>query len=149
MIITRRFEFDAGHRVLGHTGKCRHLHGHRYAAEVTVQANEVNELGMVMDFSDIKVLVGNWIDSNWDHNMILNSDDPVLLYLCKDEANERKPYILTKTNPTAENMAEHLWEAVHMLLKGYNKKNPGYYVGVVRVRLYETPNSWADADHRH
>ena len=59
MQITRRLEFDAGHRIPNHTSQCKHLHGHRYALEVTlsgdlVQQKGVSEQGMVMDFTDVK-----------------------------------------------------------------------------------------------
>src|SRR5262245_52482042 len=77
MLCTRKLEFDAGHRVLGHGGKCRHLHGHRYVAEVTCYAEELDKLGFVVDFSVIKTVVGDWIDENFDHNMILNPKDPL------------------------------------------------------------------------
>ncbi|MDP2056292.1 MAG: 6-carboxytetrahydropterin synthase, partial [Thiobacillus sp.] len=36
MLITRRLEFDAGHRIPNHASQCRHLHGHRYALEITL-----------------------------------------------------------------------------------------------------------------
>ena len=52
--ITRRLEFDAGHRVLGHEGKCKNLHGHRYSAEITVTAPDLDGLGRVIDFGVIK-----------------------------------------------------------------------------------------------
>ena len=58
MFITRRLEFDAGHRIPHLKSQCRHLHGHRYALEVTlsgeiIQVEGVSEQGMVMDFSDV------------------------------------------------------------------------------------------------
>lgn len=148
-MITKRLEWDAGHRVLGHGGKCRHLHGHRYAAEVTCHAPRLNNLGMVVDFSCIKQEVGGWIDTNWDHNMILHPDDP----LCNDhnlahvgggthktlwswfcEVHGRKPFVMPVgwPNPTAENMAEFLFHKATALLKPHG-------VTVVSVRLYETP----------
>jgi len=62
MQITRRFEFDAGHRIPNHESRCRHLHGHRYALEVTLIGEPVPEAGrsdegMVLDFSALKALV--------------------------------------------------------------------------------------------
>ena len=45
MLITRRLEFDAGHRISTHTSQCRHLHGHRYAIEVTLSGNIIAEEG--------------------------------------------------------------------------------------------------------
>ena len=61
MRITRRLEFDAGHRIPNHDSQCRHLHGHRYALEVTLSGNPINVPGasseaMVMDFSDVKAI---------------------------------------------------------------------------------------------
>ena len=68
---TRRFQFCAGHRVHRHESKCRNLHGHNYVLFVTVTAPELDSLGRVIDFSIIKGLVGDWIDSKWDHGFIL------------------------------------------------------------------------------
>lgn len=139
--ITRKLEFDAAHRVLGHGGKCRHLHGHRYVAEIQVASNKLNQLGMVADFSFIKELVGGWIDKNWDHNIILNSNDPLYrLRLSDSDRDEvfggREPFLLFEKNPTVEVMAETLFEEVRILLP------PG--ITLVGVRLYETPNCYAD-----
>ena len=132
---TRRFEWDSGHRVLGHGGKCRHIHGHRYSAEVTVSAEQLDSLGMVLDFSVLKQKVGNWIESSWDHRLLLCYDDPQLEYLTKTE--EQPPYVMPTGNPTAENMAQVLFQEASKLLEGTGIK-------VVHVRLYETPNCAAD-----
>ena len=62
MQITTRMEFDAGHRIPNHKSSCKNLHGHRYAIEVTIsgeiveQKNESN-FGMVMDFKDAKEVI--------------------------------------------------------------------------------------------
>ncbi len=48
---TRRIEFDAAHRVMRHEGKCKHLHGHRYALEATFSASGLDALGRVIDFA--------------------------------------------------------------------------------------------------
>ena len=57
--VTRRLEFDAGHRIPDHRSQCRNLHGHRYVLEITltgdvVQAPGESDNGMLMDFSEIK-----------------------------------------------------------------------------------------------
>ena len=72
---TRRIEFDAAHRILEHESKCKMLHGHRYALEITVKAEKLDKLGRVVDFGVIKEVVGQWIDNNWDHNTILSNKD--------------------------------------------------------------------------
>lgn len=163
--ITRRFEFDYGHRVLGHEGKCRHLHGHRGRAEVTVSASELDDLGRVIDFSVIKEKVGSWIDEHWDHNLLLHPEDPLwALFNCEridcrfagggmvpvgpdalfagkepykmpDQHNEAQDEIV-RCNPTAENMARCLYVVARNLLPRALK--------VIRVRLWETPNCSAE-----
>lgn len=144
--ITRRFEFDSGHRVLGHEGKCRHLHGHRYVAEVTVTSPKLDSLGMIVDFSVLKEQVGNWINQWWDHNVILHKDDPLFKIQAMIDNSDmrdfpdvfsREPYKMAEGNPTAENMARELFNVADMLLHKHN-------LTVVSVRLYETPNSFAD-----
>ena len=58
--VTRKLEFDAGHRIPDHRSQCRNLHGHRYVLEITltggdiVQAPSESDNGMLMDFSEIK-----------------------------------------------------------------------------------------------
>lgn len=137
--ITRRMEFDAGHRILGHEGKCANLHGHRYVAEVTVTAAELDTLGRVIDFSAIKRLVGGWIDEHWDHNMLLHADDPLAgIAPTNPLLGGKAPYIFRESNPTAENIAEHLyWIADELLTPTFS---------VVRVKIWETPNCTATFD---
>lgn len=131
---TRRLEFDAGHRVLGHGGKCRHLHGHRYAVEITVQAERVDNLGMVIDFGQIKERVGAWIDENLDHRLILNPDDPQALHMQATE--EIPPYLMPQgENPTAENLAKLIFGVSERMLPTFH---------IVGVRVWETPNCFAD-----
>ncbi len=137
--ITKSLEFDAGHRVLGHVGKCRYIHGHRYKAEITVQASMLNELGMVIDFSAIKEEIGEWIDQKWDHNILLNSADPIL-DLSKEDLgsilNGRVPYIMRNGNPTAENMAEELYYISQSLLPPE--------ITIIKVKVFETPSCSAE-----
>lgn len=148
--ITRVLEFDAAHRVLGHEGRCKHLHGHRYRAEVTVHAAALDPIGRVIDFSVVKRIVGGWIDEFWDHNIILHPEDPLVAlydFECHDGSDKssqsvfagKRPYVMSNTwaNPTVENMAAYLYNICHRLLVPDG-------VLVSRVRLYETPNCWAD-----
>ncbi len=144
--ITRKLEFDAGHRVLHHEGKCKNLHGHRYVVELTVSAEKSDSLGRVIDFGVLKKVVGGWIDENLDHNMILHPGDALLRMGADAEESRteaialigREPFIMSPdTNPTAENIVEMIAENAIELLKPWE-------ISVVRVRLYETPNCWAD-----
>lgn len=143
-VITRTLEFDAGHRVLGHEGKCKYLHGHRYKAQIAVGSDSLDNCGRVLDFGKVKEIIGGWIDDNWDHNIILHPDD-YLAGFAVGGIQElrlfggRRPFIMPKPypNPTAENMAVVLAEKCVELLSEYD-------LSVHSVRLYETPNCWAD-----
>lgn len=130
---TRILEFDAGHRVLGHGGRCRFIHGHRYKAEVTIQALALDALGMVVDFGVVKERVGGWIDHQWDHNLLLHPDDPLLRLSGVFEG--RDPYIMPNGNPTAENLASVLCLVAAQLLPEFK---------VTSVKLWETPNCFAE-----
>src|SRR5262245_12908186 len=79
--ISRRIEIDAAHRVPGHTGKCRNLHGHRYVVEAVCSgelAEAGHEGGMVMDFAFLKEEMLAVIDAECDHAAVLWSADPLL-----------------------------------------------------------------------
>lgn len=136
---TRIFTFDAAHKVLEHKSKCKYLHGHTYKLELTCVAPQLDKLGMVADFGDIKLFAEKWLNENLDHNTILNELDPLLDYLKSDEglkANSgRMPYLMPKQqNPTAENLAQLLCFELDKILRQELK------VEVYEVRLWETPN---------
>lgn len=107
--LIRRFTFAAGHRVMGHEGKCRSMHGHNYEMRVSIEASVLDQLGRVIDFSEVKRIVGGWLDENWDHAMIYYAaDDEVrrALMQCPGKAFE------LRLNPTAENMALVMLELI-------------------------------------
>lgn len=126
--VTREIDFCYGHRLLNYEGKCKHLHGHNGRAVITIESAELDERGMVLDFSDIKRVVSNWIDANLDHRMILRRDDPARATL--EQLGE--PMFLVDENPTAENIARLIFEYT---------KSQGF--PIVEVRLWETPHCFA------
>ena|ERR1700722_2797851 len=141
--ITRKLEFDYGHRLVNHTGRCRFIHGHRGIVEITVSSEILNTLGMVIDFSKVKEIINGWILEHMDHNLILNPDDPLMKFVGFDSDGllfgGRDPYVMPPgKNPTAENLADELYHVAVELLLPLNIK-------VDKVRFYETPNSWADS----
>ncbi len=138
--VTRRLEFDAGHRVEGHEGKCRSPHGHRYTAEISCTAERLDVAGFVIDFGAIKERVGRWIDYNWDHTFIYHRGDALMDAMAQQiiaESDDLRPWYDLPHPPTAENMAQHLHSIASALLEKDGLR-------VVRVRIYETPNCWAD-----
>ena len=134
---TRRIEFDAAHRVMEHESKCRHLHGHRYVVEATFCAESLDTLGRVIDFGAVKEILGDWINTHWDHNTILCDKDRPLGDSIAAKTEQSVAYV--SFNPTAENMAAYLLNEI------CPKIFAGKGVVCTRIRLYETPNCYADA----
>lgn len=133
---TRKIEFDAGHRVVGHENKCQFLHGHRYVLEVTVESNVTDNLGMVIDFGYMKSIIQKWIDDNFDHNIILHQNDREMGdRIC--EWTGQKIYYMQE-NPTAENIALHL--KLNILPKLFT--NSSFII--TKVKLFETPNCFVE-----
>lgn len=133
----RKIGFDAGHRVFGHQGKCRNIHGHRYTAEIYAEANKLNNLGMVIDFSMIKKQIGAWINCYWDHNFIVYKKDKQLIKALQS-VEQKKEIFIMDTNPTAENMASYLLNVVCPEWL----ENKG--IEVTKIRLFETPNCYVE-----
>lgn len=147
--VTRRFTFEAAHRLLGHMGKCRHLHGHSYKVDVTVNGPHVGADGMLIDFGLLKDSIGKWIDQNLDHNIILHPRDPLVTMWKEmggwmsdgqekgfEEATfqGKNPFLMPPSmeNPTAENIALLIFTSTGwMMPEG---------VFVYRVIVHETEN---------
>jgi 6-pyruvoyltetrahydropterin/6-carboxytetrahydropterin synthase len=143
MEITTRLEFDAGHRIPHHKSSCKNLHGHRYAIEVTIKGEVVSDksnsdFGMVMDFKDAKELIKKTIVEEWDHSFIVYKDDAVVLKFLQS-LNDHKTVVFPLV-PTAENMA---LVAMDKLQISFTREF-GSLIRPFKVRLYETPNNWAD-----
>ena len=106
MITVERYhDISMGHRVVGHENKCRHLHGHNYRIHFTCTANELDDLGRVIDFSLIKAHLCEWLEVSWDHKMVIWQEDPLLEQL-KDIVPE--DIVTVPFNPTAEQLAQYL-----------------------------------------
>jgi 6-pyruvoyltetrahydropterin/6-carboxytetrahydropterin synthase len=143
MEITTRLEFDAGHRIPHHKSSCKNLHGHRYTIEVTIKGEVVSDksnsdFGMVMDFKDAKELIKKTIVEEWDHSFIVYKDDAVVLKFLQS-LNDHKTVVFPLV-PTAENMA---LVAMDKLKISFTREF-GALIRPFKVRLYETPNNWAD-----
>ena len=126
--VTKEITFCYGHRLLNYNGKCKHLHGHNGRVEIEIESDSLDERGMVMDFSDVKRIVKEWIDKHIDHKMLLRKDDPILSTL----QEKSEPVYIMDDNPTAENIAKLIFELAT------SKDLP-----VSEVRLWETESSFA------
>lgn len=126
--VSKEIHFCYGHRLLNHGGKCRHLHGHNGRAVITLEAAALDGLGMVVDFGEIKRLVGGWIGDTLDHRMLLHRDDPAI----PDLVRRGEPFVELDVNPTAENLAKLVFD-----------RTAAAGLPVVEVTLWETENSFA------
>ncbi|RYL95201.1 6-carboxytetrahydropterin synthase QueD [Sporolactobacillus sp. THM7-4] len=119
--VTKSFTFDAAHRLERYEGKCKNLHGHTYRLVVTI-SGYLNEIGMAMDFGDIKALFQSVIKAKLDHQYL----------------NE----VLPEMNTTAENMIVWIWQQLEMAMADRGYTAQGHRLEA--LRLFETPTSSAE-----
>ncbi len=147
MRITRKLEFDSGHRIPDHASQCRHLHGHRYILEVTLSGDIIDaagrpDTGMVMDFAQVKALAKTHVVDKWDHAFLAYKEDHVVVDFLSSLPDHKT--VLLDVVPTAENLAE----VAFRILEPVYRDTYGNRLRLERIRLYETPNCWADAVRR-
>ena len=92
MFVTKEFTFDSAHFLTRYHGKCEHMHGHTYRLCVTVEG-EMQENGMVVDFSILNKIVKEQVLQKYDHRLLNDFFE----------------------NPTAECVAQAIWDALHDL----------------------------------
>lgn len=131
--ITKRLEFDAGHRLLKHESKCRNVHGHRYVFDFTIGFGEDGKLdavGRIIDFSEVKRVLASWIDTHFDHAMIVQEGDPLIAWL----SCEGLKHYVVPFSPTAENLVGFMASIARSLIPTCT---------VLEVVCHETPTSSA------
>lgn len=126
--VTQEIEFCYGHRLLNYAGKCRFLHGHNGKAVIVLAGRDLDDRGMLVDFSDIKKSIATWIDATLDHRMILHERDPVVDFL----RSQQEPILVIDENPTAETIARMIYRFARA--QGFP---------VAEVSLWETSKAYA------
>ncbi|KGX89538.1 6-pyruvoyl tetrahydrobiopterin synthase [Pontibacillus marinus BH030004 = DSM 16465] len=121
VMVSKEFTFDAAHHLHCYEGKCKNLHGHTYKVVFGI-SGFVNDIGLVIDFGDIKEIWKNEIEIYLDHRYL----------------NETLP----KMNTSAENMVVWIYEKMSESLKNREDQYDGARVEF--VRLFETPTSYAE-----
>lgn len=116
--IFKDFTFAAAHAIRGHTRGCQNLHGHNYRVRVHLQAARLDELGMVLDFADLKAMMQE-ILGPFDHRVI----------------NEIPPF--DERNTTAELLSQYVFAEVAQRLAMQER------VTVARVEVWENETSCA------
>ncbi|MCA1024120.1 6-carboxytetrahydropterin synthase QueD [Halobacillus litoralis] len=119
VMVSKEFTFDAAHHLHCYEGKCKNLHGHTYKVIFGI-SGYTDEIGLVIDFGDIKKIWKDEIEIHLDHRYLNDT--------------------LPQMNTTAENMVVWIYEKMQESLRSY----PNDY-RVEFVKLYETPTSYAEA----
>lgn len=139
--VIRSHEICAGHRVVGHESKCRHLHGHNYKFHFKVapkgrtdvkvirrgtlrEKGGLDNVGRVIDFSVVKTTLCQWLEDNWDHKFLHWDSDPLMLGLQRTLVEDNhdidgencdhffNSMVSLPFNPTAENLAAYMVEVI-------------------------------------
>lgn len=137
--ITKRFSFETGHALYGYDGKCRNVHGHSYKLYVTVIGRPISDtthvkLGMVIDFSDLKVIVKNKIVDVFDHATVFNKNTPHV-ELAKELSDRGHNVLLVDYQPTSEMMIIDFANVIKQELPSHVKLHS--------LKLQETDSSYA------
>lgn len=110
--------FSSAHQLRGYKGKCENLHGHNYKIEIFARGEELNNIGLLIDFGDLK-----------------RAADEIVNYLDHRNINELPPFD-EELNPSAENLAKYICEYIASRVDDDR-------VQVYKVRCFETPTSIA------
>ena len=143
LTITRKLEFDAGHRIPDHKSQCRNLHGHRYTLEITLTGAVIEEEGssdngMIMDFSDVKTLAKQHLVDVWDHAFLAYEKDTAVLEFLSSLPGHKT--VVIDRIPTVENLARTAFD----ILNNVFRDRYGTGLRLQRLVLHETPNCWAE-----
>ncbi len=143
LTITRKLEFDAGHRIPDHKSQCRNLHGHRYTLEITLTGEVItaegnSDNGMIMDFSDVKAIAKEHLVDVWDHAFLVYDKDVAVKEFLASLPNHKT--VVIDRIPTVENLAA----VAFGILKAAFKDRYGTGLHLHKLVLHETPNCWAE-----
>lgn len=135
--ITKEFQFEMAHALVGHNGPCKNIHGHSYKFNVTVKGKvkngtEDSDEGMVVDFTIIKNIVKDLIVDQYDHSLVLWDK----MNIDKEQLSFMNKLILLPFNPTCENLLNYY----AALIKEELPSN----LELTHLMLRETPSSYAE-----
>lgn len=117
--VSKTFSFDAAHALRGYAGSCERLHGHRFEVAVCVEGERLSDLGILVDFRDLKAAMAR-ATADYDHNNL----------------NDVPPF--TEINPSAELLAQVIFQTLRAELA---QQTP--VARLAYVQVWESPTSWA------
>jgi len=86
-------QFSSAHQLRRYKGKCENLHGHNWRVQVVVTSEKLNEIGLVIDFHELRKITNDVI-SQIDHTLLNNI------------------FPFTEINPSSENIARWIYDAI-------------------------------------
>lgn len=107
-------EFAAAHKLVAYPGNCSQVHGHTWKVELVVVGDKLDDIGMLIDFRQVKRILDNII-TEYDHTYL----------------NDIPPF--DTINPTAENIAKIIYDRASIMLGNYKVK---------LVKVWESPNAY-------
>ncbi len=135
MKVKKLFEISTGHRLSNYDGKCKHLHGHNYIGTLIMESDTLNSLGMVIDYSQMKQVIKDLIESKFDHKFIMKRGDlfnEALAKVCEDFKDTSIVWV--DYNPTVENIITDIKETVEKVYPDFG----------IHISLSETSTSFAE-----
>lgn len=143
LTITRKLEFDAGHRIPDHKGQCCNLHGHRYVLKITlvgkvIDIHKNSNNGMIMDFSEIKMLAKQHLVDIWDHAFLVYAKDKSVRNFLTSLPGHKT--VIINSIPTVENLVKMAYDILYIVYQDHYGTN----LHLQKLVLHETPNCWAE-----
>ena len=134
MRVAKEFRWEMGHRLPFHEGLCKNLHGHSYKMLVEF-TGELNDHGILVDYYDIKKIVGPIVDE-LDHSIIVNQNDTELIEALT-KLNSR--HVVIKADTTAENICTYFLEKIQQM-------DLPASISKIELRVFETENTYAEEE---
>jgi 6-pyruvoyltetrahydropterin/6-carboxytetrahydropterin synthase len=129
--IYKEVQIDASHRLLHYQGKCANLHGHRWKVEVWIEGEPDATTSILIDYNTIKQII-----NRFDHQIILNRDDPMVPCI------EKFQHVMTTPgDPTSELLAVVFKDDLNEACK-----SQGINAKVTKIRVWESPNCYAELE---
>lgn len=144
--ICKIFEIENGHILSKHPDLCRFPHGHSRRVEVVLEADSLDDSGMVCDFKAIKEASSDFL-AQFDHALCVNTQDPHFATLRAAYGERIIPF--KDTDPTTEILAKTFFDEISARLAAHAANASARYplrpsARLVRVRVWETSSSWAE-----
>lgn len=129
--IYKETHFDASHRLMHYEGKCSRLHGHRWSVEVWMEGEPANQTKILIDYNIVKNII-----NIYDHQVILNKDDPLVAAIAPFQTP-----VLTNGDPTSELLAEDIMRRLNDFAKEHDMS-----ARVVKIRVWESDGCYAEIE---